>query len=664
MAWQLSDSQTDTLRALVDALVPALDSADDPTGFKRRSGGELGVHIGVAAVLATLPAPQQAGLEQLLDVLHAQGFASGAAAARELAVRDVIAEGGAAAAGMNALVGLAMAVTYGLPDPRTGTNPAWEAFGYAGPAQVEPGGMGPLGTYTPEPGAVLEADACVVGSGAGGAVIAGGLAQAGLSVVVLEWGDNLSERDFTGVEFVAYPSMFWRGGPTASADGNIRILTAQTLGGGPTINWSNCLRTHEWVREQWANEFGLLGVNTAEFDRHIDAVMQRMGVNDSCSDLNGPHQRMGEGASKHGWSFVPSLQRNVDPAAYSPATAGHIGFGDRSGAKIDVRRTFLRDAVDAGARVIVRCHANRILVEDGRAAGVIGTVTDQAGADFEVTVRAPKVVVAGGSLESPALLLRSGIGGPAAGKYLRLHPVTAFLALYPEQQTPWWGGPMTAMIDQFAHIEDGYGFLLQCLHWAPLVLSNVIARSSWAEHKATMARLDHAATFIGLVRDRGQGRVRIDAAGDSVITYELNDEVDVRSARKAIEVQIRTHAEAGADEIVPLSMLPTRWRRGEDLEMFIAEVQSAPLTAEGGITLLTAHQMGSCRMGVDPATSVANPWGELHDTPGVYIGDASAMPTASGVNPMISTMALAHRTAEAIVTSTLVASTARSGSMR
>jgi len=115
----------------------------------------------------------------------------------------------------------------------------------------------------------------------------------------------------------------------------------------------------------------------------------------------------------------------------------------------------------------------------------------------------------------------------------------------------------------------------------------------------------------------------------------------------SIAAQIRIHAAAGADEIVPFAAVGTRWRRGEDLEAFIATMQRVPLRA-GGFRLFSAHQMSSCRMGDNPATSVANPWGELHDTPGVHIGDASALPTASGVNPMISTMALAHRTAEAI----------------
>ena len=95
----------------------------------------------------------------------------------------------------------------------------------------------------------------------------------------------------------------------------------------------------------------------------------------------------------------------------------------------------------------------------------------------------------------------------------------------------------------------------------------------------------------------------------------------------------------------------TRWRAGDDLEAFITAMQRIPFGA-GGHKLFSAHQMSSCRMGADSATSVADPWGELHDTPGVYVGDASALQTATGVNPMISTMEMAHRTAVAIAQKT------------
>ena len=648
MTTQLTDSQRAVLRALADTVVPSLQRDEDPTGFWAASGSDLGADVGVAHVLAGLPDEQRTGLLSLLDGLHVLGFATGSQRSREQLMRNVALMGAAPAAGMNALTSLTTALAYCAPDPTTGVNPTWKAFGYDGPPDVSPGGGEPLPLFVPDGSdEILEADVCIVGSGAGGGLIAGVLADAGLNVVVLEAGPSRNESDFAGYELPAFQDMFWRGGVNTTADMNVSMLAAATLGGGPTVNWSNCLRTPEWVRDHWAGEFGLKDVATPDFDEHVNAVWARLGVNDRCSDLNGPHQRMRDGAEALGWSFT-TLSRNADPTVYSPESAGHIGFGDRSGAKLDVRRTYLRDAVEAGGRVIANCAAERVLVEGGRAAGVQATYTDpQTGARTALTVKAPQVVVACGSLESPALLLRSGIGGPAVGRYLHLHPVVAFLGIYPEETNPWWGAPMTAMVDEFANIEDGYGFLIQNAQWAPSIIAAGIARASGAEHKETIARLGNAAWLIGIPRDRGHGSVTIDDNGNAVVNYALTDEVDIRVARASIEKQIRLHHAAGAEQIVPFAPISLRWRRGDDLEAFIAEMHKIPLRA-GGMRIFSAHQMSSCRMGTDPETSVANPSGELHDTPGVYVGDASAMPTASGANPMISAMSLAHRTAEAI----------------
>jgi choline dehydrogenase-like flavoprotein len=646
---QLTDAHRAVLRALADTVVPSLDRPEDPTGFWRLSGSDLQADAVIGEGLLHLPEDQRAGVFALLDGLHVLGFATGSRRECEQMIRDVSLMGAQPAAGMNRLMSLMLAVAYAGPDPQTGSNPMWAGFGYPGAPGIEPGGGEACQPLVPDgPETVLEADVVVVGSGAGGGLIA---AQAGLDVVVLEAGGNFNEPDFAGLELPAFQQLFWRGGPTPSADYNISLLAGSTLGGGPTVNWSNCLRTPAHVREQWAREFGVEDVEGSDFDRHIDAVWTRLGVNERCSDLNGPHERMREGAAELGWSFK-ILSRNADPACYSPDTAGYIGMGDRSGAKLDVRRTYLRDACQAGARVIVRCRAERVLTEDGRAAGVLATFADpQTSASASVTVRAPRVVVACGSLESPALLLRSGIGGPAVGRYLHLHPVTAFLGLHAEPQHPWLGGPMTAMVDEFGDIEDGYGFLLQGVQWANSIIAGAAAHASGEELKETMARLQNAAWFIGLQRDRGYGSVTIDAAGDAVVCYALTDEVDLRIARRSIEAQIRLHAAGGAQEIVPFAATATRWRAGDDLDAFIAAMQRIPFAA-GGHKMFSAHQMSSCRMGSDPATSVANPWGELHDTPGVYVGDASALPTATGVNPMISTMAVAHRTAEAIAQKT------------
>ena len=148
----------------------------------------------------------------------------------------------------------------------------------------------------------LEADVCIVGSGAGGGVIAGELAKAGLKVCVVEAAGYFNESDFNQLELSAYENMYWRGGPQPTADFNVTVYAGAGLGGGTVINWTNCLRTRPWVREQWATEHGLEGVDGPDYDRHLDAIFERLSVNDRCSDLNGPHQRMKEGADALGWS--------------------------------------------------------------------------------------------------------------------------------------------------------------------------------------------------------------------------------------------------------------------------------------------------------------------------------------------------------------------------
>jgi choline dehydrogenase-like flavoprotein len=162
-----------------------------------------------------------------------------------------------------------------------------------------------------------------------------------------------------------------------------------------------------------------------------------------------------------------------------------------------------------------------------------------------------------------------------------------------------------------------------------------------------MANVRYGATFIALARDRGHGRVSVDARGEAVPAYAVTDELDVANLRRGMDAIARMHDAAGARQVVSLAAGMPTWHAGEDLDAFVARIQRIPLRA-GGHRLFSAHQMGSCRMGTDPETSVAGPWGELHDVPGVWIGDGSAFPTPSGTNPMVSIMALARRTAEAM----------------
>jgi choline dehydrogenase-like flavoprotein len=645
----LSDSQRAILTAVCDTVVPSVTRDRDPDGLWARKASDIGVDVGAAQLISEIPDPElRGGLLQLIDALGGQGITRAPSqASREQILRNTALSDPRAAAGVGALIGMTLFLNYGAPDPETGKNPNWETFGYPGPMSPPPQVDKLLKVHEPVGSEeTIEADACIVGSGSGGSVVAAVLAASGMDVVVLEAAGYYNESDFTQLELPAYQQMYWRGGPNVTAEGNVSLLAGTTLGGGTTINWTNCLRTRPWVRKQWAREHGLDGVDGPDFDRHLDAVMTRIGATDSCSDLNGTQQRLREGAETLGWSFE-TIIRNTDPQAYSPEIAGYLGFGDQSGSKRSADRTWLADAQQHGARFLTFTRATRVLTEGGRAAGVEAVWQTPDGRGAAVKVRAPVVVVACGSLESPALLLRSGIGGPAVGRNLRLHPSSVVGGAYGTDQRAWWGPPQAGLCNEFADTGEGYGFLIESAQYAPGLIGSATPWISGEDHKQRMTEFPFTATFISLTRDRGGGQVGVDANGEAVPTYSVTDELDLENLKRGIEVQIRLHEAAGAHQIGPLAEGAPLWRRGDDLEAFIAAVKRIPFRA-GGYKLFSAHQMGTCRMGTDPSTSVAGPRGELHDTKGVWIGDGSAFPTSSGTNPMVSIMSLAHRTAEAI----------------
>jgi choline dehydrogenase-like flavoprotein len=647
----LSEIQRDTLQQVCDTFVPSVDVPDDPTGFFARPASALLIPEAIEAQLGSgaVPEGQLEGLRQLLDALAAQGFNEAPQAAREQMLHGFMDADPGALAGLSAFKGLTLMLFYGLPDAQ-GRNPNWDAIGYPGPRATPPDAPKTISVTRPSAADLtLTAEVVVVGSGSGGGVIAGELANAGRDVVVLEAGGYYNEADFNQLELWAYEKLYRAGGVAQTANGSLVLMTGSNLGGGTTVNWTNCLRTTDWVREEWESEHGLEGLAGAEYDDHLDAVWQRLQVNDRCSDFNGPSLRMKEGCEKLGWDFR-TITRNADRERYDADLAGLMGFGDVTGAKLGTLKTYLQDAADAGARFVVDCRVERVLVENGRAAGVAGTYLDEAGRRASVVVRAQTVVLAAGALDTPAVLLRSGIGGPAAGDYLRLHPATAVPAIYDEPQKAWWGAPQTALSAQFADLEDGYGFLIETSHASPAVTGSAVPWVTGHQHKEYMAAGPLTASFVVLLRDRGHGRVTIDAAGNPVHSYDLSDALDIRHFRRSFGECARLAEAAGAQEIYTLHRKLTRWSRatGEDIEVFAKRAHDAPLDPYEHATF-SLHHMGSARMGKDPATSVADPWGQLHDTPGVWIGDASAFPTASGTNPMITTMALAHRTAANIL---------------
>ena len=637
-----------TLRALCDTYVPAVSRprAAPPDGFWPRKASDLGIERAVAGYIATRVGEEdRAGLEQLLDVLTYSGFARLPLAARTRAVKALRHTTEDVARGLDGLRALTLLHFYALPDD-TGTNPNWPILGYPGPPSVPRAAERRVRPLTPPLGRGyigLRADVCIVGSGSGGGVLAGELAAAGRDVVVLEAGGHFEEPDFPGFEVGAYRDLYWRGGFTPTDDGTVAMIAGATLGGGSTVNWTNCVNPPPWVREQWAREHGIHGLDGDPFDQHLKAVAARLSVTGDCSDRNGPNARLAEGAQAQGWSHL-TARRNTDPATYDPAVAGHMGFGDLSGSKQSTTRTYLADADKAGARIMVGCRAHRILVSNGRAAGVEATLANGR----RVEVRAPVVVAAAGALETPALLLRSAIGGPAVGRNLRLHPTPALAGYYPEEQRAWWGPPQAVIVDEFADQQDGYGFLVECPHFGTGLFAASTPWRSGRDHKVLAGRAAHMAPFIAVVRDRGGGRVTVDDAGQAVVRYALDDPLDHQHLDSALGAMARLHEAAGAQAILDLGPRRSLWRRGTPLHAFLSRLGADPFGGTGR-ALFSAHQMGTARMGTDPGTSAADPEGQLHDVPGVWIGDTSAFPTASGANPMLTCMALARRTAHAIL---------------
>lgn len=642
-----------TLRLLGEAWVPGLDApadaAPDVAAFWRTSAADRQVEKSVAATMdSRLNPDDRRDLIKLLDVL---GLLIPRRASRQVRTRllKAVSRSADIRRGLQALRALTLMHHYGDVDG-DGRNPSWAVSGYPGPPAT-PLPPGPrMATVSVSPDVthlVLEADACVVGSGAGGGVIAAALAEAGLDVVVLEMGGHHEESDFKPYELDALRTLYWRGGYTPCEDGLVNVIAGSTLGGGTTVNWMNCVQPPPAVRQQWAAA-GLKGLDTGDFDRHLDAVAMRIKANTDCSDHNGPNARLSEGAAALGWSWRVAA-RNADPATYSPETAGHMGFGDRSGSKQGTLRTYLRDAVAAGARVVVGAKAETVTTAHGQTTGISGTITTSSGA-LPLTVHAKTVVLACGALETPALLLRSGVGGAAVGRNLHLHPVDALVGLYDRDQAPWWGAPQTVIVDEHRDLQDGFGFLLETPHFGTGVSAASLPWRDAREHRSIVASSRRMATFIGVIRDRGAGQVTVNQRGEAVVHYPLNDNLDQAHLRRALEAMARAHAAAGAEEILDLSPTLPRWRQGDDLESFIAQITQLPMGVDaGGRPLFSAHQMGTARMGTDPADSVADPEGQLHDVRGVWIGDTSAFPSAVGSNPMLTCMALARRTADAIL---------------
>ena len=517
------------------------------------------------------------------------------------------------------------------------------ALGYPGPLGPPPAVPKPIRPLVVTADTTLTCDVAVVGSGAGGSVVAAELAAAGKDVVVLEKGGYRNEADFTHYESEGLARLYDAGGLLATRDLGFVILQGATLGGGTVINYTTSFATPESVRDEWAREHGLPHFTSAEFTRSLDAVARRLGVNTDHAAPSGRDRVLIRGLERLGWHHG-LLPRNVRGCTQDDS-CGYCGYGCRVAAKQSTLVTYLPDAVARGARVVVDCDVRRVVIVGGRATGVEARVNGHA-----LTVRAGAVVVACGSIHSPALLLRSGVRLPALGKFLALHPATAVFGEMDEPVRPWTGTLQAHYSDQFADLDRGYGFKVETAPVHPSLLALAAPWESAAQYADRMGRLAHTALCGILLRDRFGGRVRVDRDGYPVVNYRVS-RYDAAHLWRALAAAAELLEAAGAREIWPplarwISYKPGAPRAREE---WLARVDAAGWGANQ-LLLVTFHQMASCRMGASARTSVVDPEHRVWGVEDLYVSDASVFPTASGVNPMLTIMGIAHRAAQIIGT--------------
>ena len=664
----LSPAEMRTLEAVCEALFPPTPpptGESDPAGYYARSASDLGVATLMAEALSQQSPETRAQFQQLLSLMGKPMFGMMVVgrpgrfdrmslATRERALRKMRDSSlPALRQGFQGLKRLTGFIYFGAPTA-DGANPNWPTLSYPMPPAPPspatfPKRIRPLDVHGD---LTLTADAVVVGSGAGGGVVASELAAAGKEVMILEKGGYFSESDFTGVEAQMMPELYLRRGMLSTADLSVIVQAGSCLGGGTVVNWSTSLRTPPEVLAEWEREYGLTGATAPAYARGFDAVEQRIGVNtaDSVPNRNNEALRRGCEALGYSWEAIPRNASDCDQRC------GYCGFGCPHGRKQSTMLTYLQDAYDQGARVLVRSTVERVIIERGKVMGVEGWAPDSTtGERRRVVVRAPIVVVAGGSVESPALLLRSGLENPNIGRHLRLHPVVASGGEYPDPVETWTGSLQTIYSDHFAHLRGDYGFRLEVMPAHPGLLGLATSWGSGQELKQLMTRIRNQAVFIVLTRDTGEGHITLDKQGDPILHYWPN-ETDRRHLVRGLQEVTRIVFAGGGTRINHnfsplLSLQSEQGKPGAvsevRLKRFLGEIERRGI-ARNRVIVGTAHQMGTCRLGGSAKTAVASPAGAVYGVEGLYIGDASGFPTASGVNPMLSTMALAYHVAQGI----------------
>ncbi len=497
--------------------------------------------------------------------------------------------------------------------------------------------------------AVHECDVAIVGSGAGGGTAADALAAAGLRVVIVEEGPLRSSTDFRMRESDAYPQLYQESAARKTANKAINIFQGRCVGGGTTVNWTSSFRTPPRTLDHWVREYGLADFTEAALAPWFEAAERRLSIAPWTVAPNANNAALARGATRLGIAHA-AIRRNVTGCW----NLGYCGMGCPTNAKQSMLVTTIPAALDRGAVLLTRTRADRFRLAGERVAALECAALDDAGVaptGRRIEVRASHYVCAGGAINTPALLLRSGVPDPHAvlGRRTFLHPTVVSAALLPERVDGHAGAPQTIYSDHFqdhAPLDGPLGYKLEAPPLHP-ILAAITLPGHGAPHAAFMREMPHLHVLIALLRDgfhpaSAGGVVRLRADGTAVLDYPL-DAFVWEGARRAFASMAELQFAAGARAVMPIHAAGEVFHAPAGARSAIARFDLRPLDTP----VVSAHVMGGCPLGPEARRSVVDVTGRHRQVENLHVGDGSLFPTSIGANPQLSIYAIVGRLAAA-----------------
>ncbi len=462
-------------------------------------------------------------------------------------------------------------------------------------------------------GSVFESDAVVVGTGAGGAVVARELAAAGLRVRVLEEGGYHTGRDYGPKTPLESVRMLYRKNGFTATMGNVPVLLPQgcAVGGSTVINSGTALRPLESTVLRWRDDFGLREL-TDRLEEYAVRVERFLGVK-PVPKLSRANELFRLGADRMGYrgSVITRNERDC-------RGAGRCYLGCPNDAKQAMNVSYVPDALRRGAVLYTRAKARKVLIEKGRTVGV---------ATSRAQFRAPIVVVAAGACFSPLLLRR-------AGRHFVMHPGTKVIAHFDQEVRITEGVPQGFHIDQF--MDQGVSLEAITLH--PAIMS-----SQLPDFTAIQDFNHLAVVACRIIESETEGTVLRNPFGSWPIIWYWLKPNDIEKVRQAVLVASDIYFAAGARKVY------TGVHGFEEMEPRDVERLRRVKLGPGDLELMANHPQGSARWADSPEKGVADPDGQVWGVRGLYVADASSMPVSPVSNPQLSIMVFATHCARKIL---------------